>query len=188
MNIRGQRSRVMRIRACPPGTILVRDEDDPSGDECSPCPSGTYSLERPQLRHGLVLGEAVGVATSAVEGVSKWCLPCPEGSACINAGGNSNVTAKTGFWRQPGCMQCQPEACHDDWCDPRLCEDCKSESASDATLATGSHDRLRAIVLSCPPGVCEDGGCVGINDGPVCGRSSPTLSLGRCCNGELDVI
>lgn len=200
VGVSGQRSRVFRIRACPPGTILVRSESDPSADECASCPSESYSLEWPSPPLGLEAGPVVGTATNAVDGVSRWCLPCPTGSTCSNAGGRSSITARTGFWRQPGCMHCAQHACDEDGCDPRQCSPCSELAAHtldplaawnlsttpnidvdphDAApgLAPADSTRRRAISLSCPPGVCEDGGCARFNHGPVCGRSAPHHDL-----------
>lgn len=94
------------------------------------------------------------------------------------------MVAKSGFWRHNNCMQCKTEACDGrSYCDPRGCEVCGAAPVELEVLLGGVEldeadeeggeaggARVRAVVLGCPPGVCEAGHCVRGNEGPVCGR------------------
>jgi hypothetical protein len=77
---------VYRLVRCPRGYVLVRDEDKPALDRCTPCPPYTYSIEE------AVYGQKMSVG----QGDEIVCNPCSRGKAtCL---GKDNVSPLPGFW------------------------------------------------------------------------------------------
>jgi len=69
---------VYRIMSCPPGYVLIRDENESSLDRCVPCAPDTYSVEE------AVFGEKLW--DRSVENYNKYCHACPRSRArCTGA-------------------------------------------------------------------------------------------------------
>ena len=79
---------VYRIVSCPPGYVLIRDEQAPVLDRCILCAADTYSVEE------AVFGERLW--GRSIENFRQFCHPCPRSKA--KCGGGSDIRPLPGYW------------------------------------------------------------------------------------------
>ena len=60
---------VMRLKMCPPGFVLVRDETQSVLDQCIACSPDSYSMEK------AIYGQQMW--NRSVENYNQYCHPCP---------------------------------------------------------------------------------------------------------------
>eukprot|EP00961_Rhodomonas_salina_P166766 2247463-Rhodomonas_salina.2 len=85
--VRGAGSHYLRLAACPPGHVLVRNEEVPQLDQCIACPPGYYHTRRAVFGHSLTVRNA--------EDAAGECLPCETGATCP---GGRALEPQAGFW------------------------------------------------------------------------------------------
>lgn len=175
----GGKVMLMRVISCPPGYVLVRDDTDPTLDQCAECPLDYYGLERSVYPGTIMVAKSIKDLTGANSNTSSLCLQCPTGATC--AGRQVNI--QFDYWRGPD-MYCPPEACDKFFgCDPRLCykQNSNSHTRNDPNICSSIRQRrsaeerrnfrdspgsdgacpkekicrLRATVHICPIGACK---------------------------------
>jgi hypothetical protein len=68
----------MRLKSCPSGYVLVRNQNRPENDECVKCPPNTYMAEPASFDSG----KGVSSTAAILQDGLNLCLPCPAGSTC----------------------------------------------------------------------------------------------------------
>jgi len=149
-----------RIVSCPPGYVLVRNQDDPTLDQCAQCPLDFYGLERSVYQgvdgEGVMVSSSVtghDVAQNGSYDGSNLCIPCAFGASC--SGFQINIL--TDYWRGPD-MHCPDDACTGfRGCDPRMCYRQASttitrEDDAICPILTGMSDAQRRGLMAMPYG------------------------------------
>lgn len=116
---------VYRLRTCPVGSVVIRDNSScvglacrtgPAFDHCYRCPGspapGRYSLERAAYPGSLV-------SPTEAEVSEAQCRPCPFGANCEKGG--DSVSSLPGYWKLPLARRTTAEAPAMYKCLPDLC-------------------------------------------------------------------